>query len=204
MSGEPLGCGGGASQGGSSSGLAPTAQAATRRRALPPRQGFRPGREGLSWPSERRPSKRPSKRRPRRRDHADLHLVAEALPQDRAQIAHAVDEAELEGFPPDPEGAGEELAIVVLKLRAAAAPDQVDEDLVDAGAEAPSAARHPSGPRAGRGRASPCSRPRCGRAARCRSARSGGQSRNSAETTPIEPTIEAGSAKISSAAQAIM
>ena len=56
---------------------------------------------------------------------------------------------------------------------------QVDEDLVDAGLKPLQALDVLRVLRAGRGRAWPCSRRRCGRAARCRSARSGGRSRNS-------------------------
>ena len=149
--------------------------------------------------------------RPRRRrsmlrsvgDDLQAHLLAVLLAQHRAQIADAVGEAELDRPGARPEGAGEEVGIVG---EPAAAPllDQVDEGGVDVVLERLQAGDVLLAARAGTDRASPCSRRRCGRAARRRCFSIRPVKPKPAETTPMEPTIELSSTTISSPAAAIM
>src|SRR5215211_6778884 len=73
----------------------------------------------------------PQQRRARRFDHAEPHLLAEALAQDGADVAEPVDEAEIERLRPDPEGAGEEIVVGIVELFAPAVTDEADEHIVD-------------------------------------------------------------------------
>ena len=156
----------------------PTAQAAPRRPALPPR----PGSAGsIRLSAERAAAQQAAEeRRPGRLDHPELTFSPKRSRMTDADIAEAVDEAEFERLRARPRRRRRtdrycRSASFAPRRR----PHQAHEDLVDAGAGAPSAAPRPSGPRAGTGRASPCSRPRCGPGARCRSARSADRSRSS-------------------------
>src|SRR5690606_34697156 len=66
-----------------------------------------------------------------RLDHLEPHLVAEAVARHRAQIADAVDQAELERLAAGPERAAEQLLLGALEPLAAARAHQRLEALVD-------------------------------------------------------------------------
>ena len=124
---------------------------------------------------------------------------------DRPQIAEAVDEAEARAPRPRPRRAPEKSAsAVALEPPAPASLDERHEHRRGSapGCLEPLDVLRPL--RAGTGRASPCWSRRCEGGARSPKRSMQRSKPNPAETTPIEPTSEDGSAKISSPAQASM
>ena len=139
-----------------------------------------------------------------RADHPHLHLVAEALAQHRPDVAEAVDEAEFHRLRADPERAGEQVGVVTSSL---VAPARLRRGPTNSSWMRACSAfrRSTSSGSSGRNGSSIALFSPAVWTRRSMPKRSISRLKPKlAETTPMEPTMDAGSAKISSAAQAIM
>ena len=120
------------------------------------------------------------------------HLLAEARAHRGAQLADAVDQAELERrAAPVQNSPSNSVVVVALQAVAAAVAHLGLEAVVDVAAGAASSRSTSSGVlRPERVEHAPCARRRCGRAARRRAAAIASWKPKPALITPIEPTIE--------------